>query len=116
MCPCVLQCPCGEGKQGLLDICMLPRTISLVCYFVALSGCGAFALFVLLLGLHLDDLAVVRLPLKPAWAADNAWLVLFSVQHSGMARAAFKRFWLRVFPAKLERSIYAALSGLLLLI
>src|SRR5262249_15355497 len=39
----------------------------------------------------------------------------FGLQHSGMARASFKRLWTKAIPPHLERSVYAALSGLLLL-
>jgi protein-S-isoprenylcysteine O-methyltransferase Ste14 len=46
---------------------------------------------------------------------DVGGLLLFAAQHSGMARAGFKRVWLRVVPRPLERSVYASLSGLLCL-
>src|SRR5207302_3350467 len=44
-----------------------------------------------------------------------SWLTAFGLQHSVMARDWFKRRWTRVVPQPLERSVYAALSGLLLL-
>lgn len=88
---------------------MLARGIALVCYLVALAGTGAFGVFVLALDLGLE---VPRLSLAPAWAVDLGWLGLFALQHSGMARRGFKRRWI---PELLERSVYAALSGLLLL-
>ena len=88
---------------------MLARGIALICYLVALAGAGAFGVFVLALGL---DLETPRLTLAPAWAVDVGWLGLFALQHSGMARRGFERRWI---PVTLERSVYAALSGLLLL-
>jgi protein-S-isoprenylcysteine O-methyltransferase Ste14 len=90
------------------------KTIALVCYVLALAGAGVLALQVLLLG---QDRWPVRTPwlgVSP-WLVDGGWLVLFGLQHSGMARPRFKSLWMQLVPARLERSLYAALSGLLLL-
>ncbi len=94
---------------------MLSRGISLIQYLVALAGAGAFGLFVLALGLDPESAGRSRLGLGPAWAVDLGWLCLFGLQHSGMARRTSKRLWLRIIPERLERSTYAATSGLLLL-
>jgi len=90
------------------------RLVALACYLAALAGLSAWAGFVLLLGL---DLLPTRaaLPEPWPWVVDLAWLVIFAVQHSGMARTSFKNRWTRWLPPRLERSVYAALSGLLLL-
>lgn len=37
---------------------------------------------------------------------------VFGLQHSGMARPAFKRRWTRVIPEQIERSTYVLVSGL----
>jgi protein-S-isoprenylcysteine O-methyltransferase Ste14 len=50
------------------------------------------------------------MPLTDALLIDLALLTLFAVQHSGMARPAFKRWLTRFIPASAERSTYVLLS------
>jgi protein-S-isoprenylcysteine O-methyltransferase Ste14 len=52
--------------------------------------------------------------LPAALAVDTGLLLLFGVQHSVMARPAFKRAWIRVVPKELERSVYVLLSSVVL--
>jgi protein-S-isoprenylcysteine O-methyltransferase Ste14 len=54
--------------------------------------------------------AVPTLPLGNALLIDIALLTLFAVQHSGMARPAFKRWLTRFIPEAAERSTYVLLS------
>lgn len=56
-----------------------------------------------------------RMPFAPALAIDLGLLALFAVQHSVMARPAFKRMWTRVVPHEIERPIYVLASSLCLI-
>lgn len=49
-----------------------------------------------------------------ALATDLLLLALFGLQHSLMARRAFKRWWAGIVPAAVERSTYVAATGLVL--
>ena len=55
-------------------------------------------------------------PWQKALLVDLGLLSLFAVQHSVMARPAFKRLLTRVVPAAMERSTYVLASSLALLL
>lgn len=54
--------------------------------------------------------------LGPALAVNLLLLSLFAIQHSGMARPAFKRWWTQFVPEPIERSTYVLLSSVALIV
>jgi len=83
----------------------------------AVASTTVFAVVLVWIAAFLTGLMPIRdvdgpIRSAPAHAAlvNAAWLTLFALQHSIMARPAFKRLWLRLVPAPIERSVFVLLS------
>lgn len=99
----------------------MSRTLSLlfaiVCYTVF------FATFLYLIA-FVGNFAVPKTVDAPpsslapvaAAIADVALIALFGLQHSVMARPAFKRAWTKIVPAAVERSVYVLLASAALIV
>jgi putative hydrolase of the HAD superfamily len=107
--------PHAAEEPNVAPAGLIVKVIAVACYLFALAGAVAFAVLVVLLG-------CAALPPRPtlSWplslVLDLAWLFAFGLQHSGMARESFKRRARGLVPPCLERSLYAGLSGLLVLL
>jgi protein-S-isoprenylcysteine O-methyltransferase Ste14 len=55
-------------------------------------------------------------PVGPALVIDTLLLAVFAIQHSLMARPAFKRWWTRFLPQPVERTTYVLFASLALLL
>ena len=55
-------------------------------------------------------------PLGMSLAIDLGLLGVFAVQHSGMARPAFKRWWTRIVPQAAERATYVLVTNILMIV
>ena len=58
--------------------------------------------------------AVNGAPLAQALVVDLALIALFGIQHSVMARPAFKKRWTRMVPTSVERSTYVLAAAIVL--
>ena len=95
---------------------ILALLFGIVCYFAFLAAFLYQIGFVagVVVPKTIDDGPVV--PIFPAIATDVVLLSLFAIQHTLMARLAFKRWWTTIVPEPIERSIFVLLSSLLLLL
>lgn len=62
------------------------------------------------------DMGKQALPVLPAVLLDLSLIALFGIQHSVMARPAFKKKWTKIIPAPIERSTYVLFASLVLIV
>jgi protein-S-isoprenylcysteine O-methyltransferase Ste14 len=117
----------GSGAAELLHVQLYQRrtvmvrrllllTYGVVCYALSLATFIYAAGFIggFLTPTRLDSPA--RGTLAAALVIDVSLLMLFAVQHSGMARPRFKRWLTRFIPEPAERSTYVLLSSVALFV
>jgi len=90
--------------------------------FALLYGAACYLIFLAVLvyaigfiGGFVTPTLLDGVPSRPLWQAllvDLGLLTAFALQHSGMARPGFKRWWTRLVPEWAERSTYVLLSSL----
>lgn len=100
------------------DRASFPKRLGVLAYGVAAYFLGVAALVAWILSmlgvLPFSGGPAGELSTGPALALDLALLVLFGLQHSVMARPAWKARWLRVVGPALERPTFMLATGLVL--
>jgi methanethiol S-methyltransferase len=95
------------SRLGIFLYGVASYAVFLVVFLYGIGFIGGFGTPTLLDG-------VPSRPLNQALLIDLGLLAAFAVQHSGMARPAFKRWWTRIIPVAAERSTYVLVSSLAL--
>ena len=98
---------------------MFSRVVSfiygVICYAISMATFVVAMAFFANVGVPKSLDSAAYSPFEHALAVDLALLLLFSVQHSVMARQGFKRVWTRIVPPAVERSTYLLFSSAALL-
>lgn len=97
----------GLGRAGILAYGLAAYLFFLVVFLYMIGFVGGF-----LVPKHIDSGAVA--PLATTVLVDVALLGLFAIQHTVMARPAFKRWWTRYIPPAAERSTFVLVASALL--
>lgn len=96
------------------SVILLAAVLCYAAFFAAFLYLMGFAAALDVLPTHVDRGRIAGT--GPALVTDLALVALFGLQHSIMARPAFKARWTRIVPAPLERSIYCLASALALVV
>ena len=111
--------PCPKPAVQMKRLFVLAYGAAAYLMFLAVSAWTiAWLVDVRLLGLPAETIdGTATVTPAVAIAVDLLWILGFGLQHSVMARPAFKRWWTRWVPPAVERSTYVLLaSGFLLLL
>ncbi len=92
---------------------MPTKLAALAAYLFGIAGAGVFFAIILGTGVGVWPRGEAADGVLP-WTINLGWLLLFALQHSGMARQSLKQWLTRWIPAPLQRSLYVAVSGILL--
>ncbi|HEY6825058.1 MAG TPA: hypothetical protein VI195_11495 [Steroidobacteraceae bacterium] len=93
------------SRIGIFVYGVLCYALCLVAFVYAIGFIGGFFTPTMLDG-------PAQRPLGAAFTVDFALLVAFALQHSIMARPAFKRWWTDIVPEAAERSTYVLASSI----
>ncbi len=93
---------------------LLALAYGALCYITFLASFAAFVLFLSGVGIPWTVDHGPPISTAEALLVNLELLLLFGLQHSGMARRAFKRWWTRVVPPIIERSTYVLASSLII--
>ena len=99
----------------------MSRTIILLYGLLSYAiGMGGLFFFILFMGgwdfmpVHIDSGSPG--PFGTALIINVGLIAVFGLQHTIMARPAFKKVWITIVPEAIERSTYVLLSGILMLL
>lgn len=107
--------PPTASRRASAAVRVVVLTTSLTIYAVFF---GTFLYLIGFVGGAVVPKAIDDGPLRETSAAilvNVGFLALFAVQHTIMARPAFKRWWVQIIPASLERSIFVGVASAILI-
>src|SRR3954447_10678265 len=95
----------------------LTMVFAIVCYAIFFATFLYLIVFVGDFGFSSRTLDVgPDAPVAVAAVIDVGLIALFGLQHSVMARQGFKRWWMKIVPPAIERSIYVLATSIVLMI